>query len=58
MLIPLRFNELLDFVQLDHSASPDVMPEILSFNAPGAAWRFNFTCEQDWNCARGSEHSS
>jgi hypothetical protein len=40
-LFAVGFNELLDFIRRDHSASPDLPPSILSFNSPDAAWRFN-----------------
>jgi hypothetical protein len=40
MLTPVGCNELLDFVRLYHSASPDLSPLILSFTSPAAAWRF------------------
>ena len=40
MLIPVGFNELLDFVRHDHFAFPDLSRFIVSFTAPAAAGRF------------------
>jgi hypothetical protein len=39
-LAQVGFNELLDFVRRDYSASPDLSRLLLLFNAPDAAWRF------------------
>jgi hypothetical protein len=36
-LIPVGWNELLDFVRRDHSSSPDPLLLILSSNSPNAA---------------------
>jgi hypothetical protein len=41
-LIPLRLNELLDFVRRDHSAVHHLSLLILPFNIPSSAWRFIF----------------
>jgi hypothetical protein len=40
MLIPVGWNELLDFVRRCHSVLPEPALSILSFNSPTAAWRF------------------
>jgi hypothetical protein len=40
MLIPVGWNELLDFVRHNHSALADLSPLIPSFNVDTAAWRF------------------
>jgi hypothetical protein len=47
-LIPLRLNELLDFVRRDYSASPHFSPFIVSSNALTALWRFISTYHQLW----------
>jgi hypothetical protein len=39
-LFAVGLNELLGFVRLSHSASPDHTGLILSSTTPDAAWRF------------------
>jgi len=41
-LIPVGFNELLDFVSRDPSAFRHLSLLTLPFNIPSAAWRFIF----------------
>jgi len=56
-LIPLRFNELLDFVRRDHSASLEPSTLILSSNSPTAVWRFISDYHQLSMLERGAQHS-
>ena len=57
-LIPVGWNELLDFVRRCLSAALNLPPSILSLSAPDAAWRFNSTHHQHSMLARGSEPST